>query len=381
MSDLKLSRRDIMAGGLLALLAGGSAVARSGAVVAKFRIERNRVLIDALVNGKGPYPFIMDTGAVVSGILEKTAKEIGLKKLRDVNLKGDRFPLYAADEVVLGGAVRLPEVALAGLWRLGGGTGLLAAGLMTTFDSDLDFDTGEWRVYPQGAGERTGFTAIPSSLPEHPGANGSRRIQATVHYGDAPLSLLWDTGGPRPLKVDYKVATRLGLWTDDRPWAPIPVTGITGAEAEPGRLIRATQPVRVGPLSFQNQLIALGAPSHPAASWGSDEDGLLGLPILQRMNIAVDAKARRILVKSSGLPDPMPGYGYSGVWLDRTAGGATVGQVGRGSPGEAAGLKAGDKVFGEWGELLDTLGGPVGSQAVLKVDGKGEVRLTLADYL
>jgi hypothetical protein len=381
MSSLKLSRREAMAGGLLTLLAGGAAFAQSGPVVARFRIENNRVLIDAVIEGKGPYPFIIDTGAVVSGILETTAKEIGLKKIRDVKLKGDGFPLYGTTDMVLGGAVRLPEVALAGLWRLGGGTGLLAAGLMTAFDSDLDFDTGEWRVYPRGAGERTGFTAIPSSLPEHPGANGSRRIRGEAHYGDERLSLLWDTGAPRPLRLSNNAARRLGLWNDERPWAPVPVTGITGAESAPGRIVRAGQPIRVGPLSFENQLIGLGAPSHPNPSWGSDEHGLLGLPILQRMNIAVDTRAQRVLVKSSGLPAPKMTYGFSGLWLDKAGGGATIGQVGRGSPGEAAGLKVGDKVAGEWGDLLRALSGPAGSDITLKVGGRGDVTLKLADYL
>lgn len=365
----------------MALLTGGSAAAQSRPVIARFRIEGNRVLIDALLNGKGPFPFILDTGAVVSGILEKTAKEIGLRKIRDVKLKGDQFPLYAADEMILGGAVRQTDVALAGLWRLGGGTGLLAAGLVTAFDSDLDFDRGEWRVYPQGAGERAGFTAIPSALRDHPGANGSRRIESKAHYGQTPLSLLWDTGAPRPLKVDHEVAKRLGLWNEDRPWAPIPVSGITGTEAAPGRLVRAAQPIRIGPLSFDNQLVSLGAPSHPASSWGSQEDGLLGLPIIQRMNIAVDARAGRIQIKSSGLTDPKPTYGYSGVWLDKAPGGATIGHVGRSSPGEAAGLKAGDRVSGEWPDLLRTLGGPLGAEASLMVEGRGPVSFTLTDYL
>lgn len=382
MSDLKLSRRDVMAGGLLAaLFAGNPAFAQAGPVIAKFRLENGRVLIDALLNGKGPFPFIIDTGAVVSGVLEKTAKEVGLKKLRDVNLKGEKFPLYAADELILGGAVRQTDVALAGLWRLGGGAGLLAAGLMTAFDSDLDFDVGEWRVYPRGAGERTGFTAIPSSLPDHPGANGSRRIQSEVHLGGEALTLLWDTGAPWPLKLEHDVAKRLGLWNDERPWSPIPVSGITGAEATPARLVRVAQPIRVGPLSFENQLVSLGAPEHLKSAWGSREDGLLGLPILQRMNIAVDAKARRILVKSSGLPTPQQRYNRAGVWLDKAAGGATVGQVGRGSPGEAAGLKVGDRVSGEWPELLKATGGPAGAQVSLTVEGRGPVVFTLADYL
>lgn len=380
-----LSRRSLIAATLglpgLNLLAATTASAQGGPAVAKFRLEGGRMLIDALLNGKGPFPFIIDTGAVVSGVLEATAKEVGLRKLREVKLKGDRFPLYAADEMILGGAVRQTDVALAGLWRLGGGSGLLAAGLMTVFDSDLDFDVGEWRVYPQGASERTGFTAIPSSLPDHPGANGSRRIQAAAQYGDTPLSLLWDTGAPRPLKLDHDVAKRLGLWNDERPWSPIPTSGITGMEPTPARMVRAGQPIRIGPLSFDDQLIALGAPEHPKASWGSREDGLLGLPIMQRMNIAVDAKARRILVKSSGLPTPQQRYSFSGVWLDKAPGGATVGQVGRGSPAEAAGLKSGDRISGEWEELLQALNGPVGTETALNVTGRGPVAFTLKDYL
>jgi len=381
MLGLTTSRREFMAGGLLVLLAGGSAAAQSPAVVAKIRLEGGRVLIDAVLNGKGPFPFIIDTGAVVSGVLETTANDIGLKKLRDVKLKGEMFPLYAADDVILGGAVRQTGMALAGLPRLGGGVGLLASGLLTAFDSELDFDAGQWRVYPQGGGERTGFTAIPSSLPDHPGAKGSRRMQAAAHYGDRPLDLLWDTGAPRPLKLDHDIAKRLGLWDDDRPWSPMPSTGITGTLPTPGRLVRAMQPIRVGPLSFENQLVAVGAPDHPKASWGSGEDGLLGLPILQRMNIAVDARARRILIKASGLPAPEQRYNFSGVWLDRSSGGATVGQVGRGSPGEQAGLKVGDRLSGEWGQLLSTLNGPSGTDAAVTVEGRGQVIVVLREYL
>lgn len=381
MRTLKTSRRELMAGGLLALLAGGSAAAQSPAVVAKIRLEGGRLLIDALLNGRGPYPFIIDTGAVVSGVVETTAKDVGLKKLRDVKLKGETFPLYAADEMILGGAVRQEGVALAGLRRLGGGTGLLAAGLLTVFDSELDFDAGQWRVYPQGAGERTGFTAIPSSLPDHPGANGSRRIRSDALYGDKPLDLLWDTGAPRPLKLDHDIAKRLGLWDDNRPWCPIPVTGITGTLPTPGRLVRAAQPIRIGSLAFEDQLVAVGAPDHPKASWGSSEDGLLGLPILQRMNIAVDAKARRILIKANAVPAPEQRYNVSGVWLDRASGGATVGQVGRGSPGEQAGLKVGDRLVGDWGQLLSTLSGPSGVEVAVEVAGRGQVTLALRDYL
>lgn len=366
----------------MALLAGGPAFAQSGPVVAKFRVESNRVLIDATLNGKGPFPFIMDTGAVVSGVLETVAKDVGLKKIRDVKLKGEGFPLYGADEMILGGAVRQTDVALAGLWRLGGGTGLLASGLVTALDSDLDFDVGEWRVYPQGAGERTGFTAVKSSLPDHPGANGSRRIQGEAQYGEEALTLLWDTGGPWPLKLDFDVAERLGLWDDDQPWSPIPVIGITGTEPTPARLVRAKRPIRVGPLTFENQLVSLGSPEQKKASWGSDEDGLLGLPILQRMNIAIDAKARRVLVNSSGLPAPHLRYNRSGLWLTNSKGGpVTVGQVGRGSPGEAAGLKPGDRLEGVFGDLLKALNGPAGATAALKVAGRGEVTLALADYL
>ncbi|ATQ43533.1 aspartyl protease family protein [Caulobacter mirabilis] len=377
-----VSRRNVMAGGLLALLAGGAAPAQPGPVVARFRLENGRVLIDALLNGMGPFPFIIDTGAEVSCVMETTAKAVGLRKLRDVKLKGESFPLYAADEMVLGGAVRQTDVALAGLWRLGGGVGIVASGMVTTFDSDLDFDRGEWRVYPQGAGERAGFTAIPSALPDSPNANGSRRIESEAHYGDEKLSLLWDTGAPRPLKLDYNHAKRLGLWDDGLPWSPIPVTGITGTEAAPGRLVRARQPIRVGPLSFENQLVALGAPEHARASWGSDEDGLLGLPILQRMNIAIDAKARRVLIKASGLSTPEQRYNRSGIWLDKAPdGSATVGQVGKGSPGEAAGLKVGDRLEGDFVELLRTLGGPAGMVVTVKVAGRGAVTLTPADYL
>ena len=46
--------------------------------------------------------------------------------------------------------------------------GVLAAGLVTGADSDLDFGRSEWRVYPDGRGARDGYRELPSSIEHAP---------------------------------------------------------------------------------------------------------------------------------------------------------------------------------------------------------------------
>jgi predicted metalloprotease with PDZ domain len=69
-------------------------------------------------------------------------------------------------------------------------------------------------------------------------------------------------------------------------------------------------------------------------------------------------------VQPNRLP-PVPDlYAMSGIWIDRKGDGVVVGQVGRGSPGEQAGVQVGDEIVGErFGPLIGKLGGRQGGDA------------------
>jgi serine protease Do len=352
-------------------------------IVAAIRLNDKRVLIDVLLDDKGPFSFVIDTGAVVSGVRDPVAQQLGLKKLRDVRLNENKsFPLYAVDQLVLGGALRQQGAALAGLSeteQMLGGDGLLAAGMVTSLDSELDFDKGQWRIYPAGTPDRTDFTALASELRDAPGANGSARIFADVKVGDAIVRPVLDTGMPWVLTLTHAVGKRLGLWNDTTPYAPVRLRGIAGPGKSPARLVRAPS-LRIGPADYAAPLIVV----RPPDAFGDDH--VLGLPVLRTLNLSIDHAARTVWVKRNSLSSTDSHYGGSGIWVDADGDKVKVAEVGIGSPAAKAGVQPGDVLDGV-GALRDAialLGGPIGSPVALKLRrarDKVGVDFTLAAYL
>lgn len=379
-----LTRRRLAASALALPFASSLAsAARADAppITAAIRLTDNRVLIDALLDGKGPYAFVIDTGAVVSGVRDQLVQQLKLRKLRDVSLNGGKsFPLYAVDDLVLGGAIRQQGVALFGLAGNNlGGDGLLAAGLVTTFDSELDFEAGQWRVYPAGGPDRAGYTRLASELRDEPGANGSRRIFADVALGEATLRPVLDTGMPWVLTLPHGDGLKLGLWSDDRPYAPVRLAGIAGPGKSPARLVRAPR-LKVGDADYAAPLVVVRPPDALGA------EPVLGLPVLRTLNLSVDRAAKAVWVRRNGLAPTESRYGGSGLWVDAEDGKVRVAEVGAGSPAAKAGVRPGDVIDGlsTLREVLAVLGGPMGTPVSLKLrrpDGAATADFTLSAYL
>lgn len=365
---------------LLALAASplaGRSWAQDGAIVAPIQLKDERVLIETRINGRGPYPFAIDTGAVVSGLEEEIARQLGLPVLRKVRLLGREFDLFKVSDLALGGAVRQPDAALFGLkGDLRGASGLIAAGMMTAFDSTLDFERAEWRVYPGGLTERSGYEQLDSWIRVDAGANGSKRIGLRAMLDGKPVKLLVDTGMPRTVVLERDVGRRLGYWDDSRPFAPVPSSGIAGLAPRPSRALRGGL-LQVGGMNFEAPVITVQDGPPPQ----QDYDGIIGLPVLERMNLSVDSRGGTLWVKANGRPGWRERISRTGLWVDAAPGGAKVSVVGTGSPAAAAGLKVGDRIKGEsFGAVLRVLGADQ-APITLTVEGRGAVTFTPVDYI
>jgi hypothetical protein len=355
----------------------GGAFAQGGAIVAPIRLADRRVLIDALINGQGPYPFAIDTGAVVSGVEEAIALELGLPVVRKVKLAKREFDLFKVSELVLGGAVRQENAALFGLkLNLCGASGLIAAGMVTTFDSTLDFERLQWRVYPGGLTERPGYHQLKSWIRQDAGANGSKRIGIEAVLDGIPLKLVVDTGAPKTLILERDVGKRLGYWNDSRPYAPVASRRIDGLAPNPSRAMRGGL-LEVGDIRFEAPIVTVEDRKPIQQGY----DGIIGLPVLESMNLSVDARGGALWVKSNGRPVWREPISRTGLWIDQAPGGVKLSVVGVGSPAAAAGLKVGDRISG--GTFSDILGLLSADQApiTLIVEGRGAVTFTPADYI
>ena len=182
------------AAGLLTPL--GAMAGEARVLKVSISLEANRVLIAVGMNGQGPFIFMVDTGTYVSIIRPDLAKRLnlpvqGYEASRGIGGKGDRFAVYLARDFIIGGGIRQPTVVLKDSFRFGYEQdiyGAVAAGILTASDTDLDFDAGELRIYPEGRGARPGYVAVDSEIPRQGQVDrGSRKILATILLDGHPL--------------------------------------------------------------------------------------------------------------------------------------------------------------------------------------------------
>jgi serine protease Do len=377
-----ISRRVVVLGygSALALLALPKRAAAAGKVYrVPVDLESRRLLVTCTIEGKGPYRLGIDTGGVTSVIDLNLAKQLDLKQrgVTPLGLAGryDRYPMFEAREVIFGNAFRQQGVLLAGVEGGGlgrGVSGMLAAGCLTTMDSELDFDIGEWRLYPEGGPARSGWVAHQDAI--RPSRIGSPHLFGEVKLGSQKLRCLLDTGAPGTPMFFSKVARKAGIDIEQLNWSPATTNG------REARNYRSPVSLEIGGLRIERPLIRV---SDEIGNFM--EDGLIGLPTIQRLNLATEVKAGRLWTKPNGRPEEPYSYNMSGLWVDRKGNELVAGRVGKGSPAERANIAPGDRLEGmAFGEMLSRLNGPVGSEVALAVERgstRREARFVLEDYL
>jgi len=185
---------------------------------------------------------------------------------------------------------------------------------------------------------------------------------------------LLDTGAPGNPLFFAKVARKAGVDLDSQNWSPATTNG------KEARNYRSPVPLQIGGLTIERPLIRV---TDQIANF--IEDGLIGLPTIQRLDLATEVKAGRLWTRPSGLPAEPDEYNMSGLWIDRKGDAIVAGLVGKGSPAEKAGIARGDRLEGyAFGQMIARLNGRVGQQVALSVTRGGQkrdVNLMLEDYL
>lgn len=385
---MSMNRRNLIRGGLalgVTTLPLARAVAANGGVyVNRIMLAENRVWIAAMIEGKGPYFFAIDTGAEMSLIKDGLAKQLRLESRHGQPGRGlgggvIDYSWYVAREVSLASGIRFPEMVFAGTRNDAFGNdlvGVFGAGFLTSYDSDLDFVKGEWRAYLHGRPSFDGLTPLPSRW-DNEWTVPRMFVQVSVDGFQDWFHV--DTGAPGTLLLYGNVAKRSGLWDDSRPYAPVESRGI-GENRVPSRIVRARK-LKLGPYVLENQLVKIAAPGTDSFA----SAGLLGLEALGKFNLSTRVSDGSLWAAPNGLPQRPTGYPLSGLWLDDAKGRAIVRDVGAGSPAAAAGVRKGDVLLGsDFRTMIDAVGGPPGKPVALKI-ARGGVQLdlgyTLAPWL
>jgi len=386
-----ISRRGLLtslaACGLMPAAALG---AQARVITTPIAIEDGRVWIAATIGGSRPLHFIIDTGGVVSLIQDDVARELGLRARGNTRLAGiggpENFLVYEGRDVAFSSGAIQHRVVFGALPRnlvLGrGAAGAFAAGLFTEADADLDFGRGEWRLYPDGRGTREGYRELPSSI-QHiaHNENGSAFVFADAILDGQNYRFLLDTGMPGQLMLWPGAARRSGLWNDAGPFAPDRGRGI-GGEGARGRLVRAGN-LRLGAFAFERPLVFLTDPSSLEGSHFAD--GIMGLSLLELLNLSTDIGRRRLWAQPSGRPQRPERYRLTGLWVDERRGALTITDLSPRSPAADAGLQRGDEILGlSLADYVRRAAGRPGDSFELQIRRGGETRtarLTLREFL
>jgi hypothetical protein len=387
-----MRRREVL-GALVAsgvMIRGFPAAAAPGGrvIVSKLALVAGRVVMGLTIDGAGPFLFMIDTGGHLSLIDEALAHALKLPPQGMTNALGvggaATLPVFLARNVVFGGGAVQSYVAFAGMDRgfTGAVRGTLAAGMMTAVESDLDFEKGEWRAYPDGRPERVGFIRLADAIVggDRP-QSGSPRLYGEAEVDGRRFRFLLDTGAPGGVSLGMAAARRLGLWDDARPYAPQQTRGIGGVGGI-GRLVRVRS-LSFGGRTIERPLVLLRARSDRP---GDDDDGILGLEVLRHFNLSTEPRTRSFWVKPYGEFAPEERYGMSGLWIDAARDGARVAAVGTGSPAAAAGVTVGDRLVGEpFADLVRKISGRPGTTVTMNVVRNGaaprSITFTLTPYL
>ena len=382
-----ISRRSLLAAGGAVPLAAAAPRPPEPPIVSRIVVEAGRIWTPVMIGDAGPFAFIFDTGASVSAIDPRLAARLGLSRLGRRRMTGIGgavvVDFYLAKRIVLGDGLRQSSGVFAGI-DVAGSSGLLTAGLFTSADSDLDFVRGEWRLWPTGRPNFDGMTHLGTIERRH--ADASDQIVVEAVLDGQRLRLIVDTGAPGELLLFPHVVKRSGLWNDARPFAPERLRGIGGAAGRLGRVVRA-QRLDVGPFAFDAPLVWL---HDPGDSVDLRYDGLLGLPVIERLDLSTEVAKGRLWARANGRAKPRENAGQSGMWLDRDGGGdgtrARIAAVSPGSPAAEAGLKISDVVVGidDWRAYIRRFAAPPGTAVGVLVETPGGPVLrtvTLRAYL
>ena len=324
---------------------------RSQEVILPMQLFGNRPVVDVMINGKGPYKFIVDTGAGGTIMAQSLADELKLQSLSEVRvgspIGGQSQPgkLVKVDELEMGQAkVTGFQCVAMDLQQLltapDSPRGILSAALFTGYLLTLD--------YPQAR--------IIVRAGELPSANANdvfeydptqRLPSIKISVAGTTIEAHVDSGSPRGIVLPKKYAQQL-------PLAAKPVESGRGRTVDAEFAIFSAKlngSVKLGRYTLDNPDIFFSE----AAPVGN-----IGYDILRRFALTFDRKNHRIqfeeradaAVANQVRPRALR-YGMRFLGIDQAP--LKVVEVDPGSPADESGVRAGDLIVEMDGTPIEKL--------------------------
>ncbi|MHC5003519.1 MAG: aspartyl protease family protein [Planctomycetota bacterium] len=305
------------------------------------RLEMGRPVIEATINGAGPFPFVLDTGAGVIVLDPDLVEELSLEPTGTTRIGDPSAPealeasTYTVASVGLGDATfeEVQAVAFASLGRLGA-RGII--GLPVLYDAAATLDFPNEQLVLTRSPLASGDGSVPFTV------DGEFIVTIELDVAGQKIGTHLDTGNMGHLNLPLEMAERLPLA------APLQLIG-------QGRTVSSTFEVYGGTLDGALSFAGLTLEDpvlqfNDRFPWGN-----LGTGLLTGCALTIDQVNRRLRIDrieggaaplSAGAASPFGRPRYGMALRMSGAGQLMVSNVVADSIAERAGLQSGDVIVG-----------------------------------
>ena len=336
--------------------------AGADAVTVPFRNVNQHILLSLLVNGKGPFDVVLDTGMPIGGVIlhdDERVADLGLSYMQGVQVQvggaggtGAPNPARLATNVGL----RIGDLSIvdarATVVPMPGGMGayfdgIIGAALFQNFVVTIDNDRGELTLHrPEAFKPPASATAVPIVL-DH----GMPFVDARVQIGDAaavPVQLVVDIGATHAVSLNEGDSPKIAA-----PANAIATTIGRGASGEVTGRVGRIRSLEVGGLALTDIVATFPDEQHHSARGMDSRNGNLGNGFLGRFNVTFDYAGKRMfLARGKDAAKPFE-WDMSGMQAEPTGEGIVrVRRVLPGSPAAEAGIEENDRIVKIAGEAV-----------------------------
>ncbi len=324
-----------------AIIAGGAS-----STTVPFRLLNNHVYVEATVDGKGPYTFIVDTGGHTL-LSPHLIKEVGLEPVGEAVTSGAGEKHGTTGFVHFGeiaiGAVRLRDQdgfatdiydkAIEGI-PVDGMVGFeLVRRMVTTIDYGrhvITFTQPDRFEADARSGVRVPFVFY-DHVPNVPG-----------RIGDLPARFGIDTGSRSALDITSPFVASHRL-RDRFTAGTVAITGYGVGGPARSYVVRIPS-VAIGSITIEDPVVDLSE-AHSGSFSDPNFDGNVGSALLKRFVVTFDYARQFIYLKPiEPVPADVGTFDRSGLWINAQGDGYEIMDVAPGSAGSQAGLAVGDVI-------------------------------------
>ncbi|MGN6146934.1 MAG: PDZ domain-containing protein [Rhizomicrobium sp.] len=322
-----------------------------------FKLINNHIFANVMVNGKGPYQFIFDTGGV-NLLTPPLTKELGLGAEGHMQGNGAGsghmdVQLVKVSSLQLAGATVKDQVfAQIPIDSMGNIEGVAMPGMVgyetfRRFVTRIDYGAHTITlIKPEAFDPKDAGTAVPIKF------NGNT-IEAPGVYDGVPGTFTIDTGNRAALMLNSPFVAEHAQFAKYSS-APEATTGWGIGGPTKSHVIRGHNLVLGG------QTIAAPVVLLSTGTKGADADptqsGNIGGGVLKRFVVTLDYGHNTMYLKPVTQPvSDLDSFDRSGVWINQNATGYSVVDVTKGTPADQAGLKTGDEIVSVDGKPATSL--------------------------